>query len=194
MAMKRFGIIALALFAAACGQGASEKAPEAPAAAQVHPVTVAIFPGTMGAFEARPGNAVRLVRDSSGAVTSAIISSSVRGNQATGDGNSVYVRIPPQLREAAGGKAVTFTISSRTVPSGSAPTFYAAYTRPGSTTSSGWQEFRPTAAFTTQTMTYTLPPNPPSAQMDDLFVVYADVEGKGRGVEINSISASYNAP
>ncbi|MDX2235652.1 MAG: hypothetical protein NW200_14230 [Hyphomonadaceae bacterium] len=181
----RISLFAALALLSAC-QPATQNAESAATGRETAAATLFEPGGDPSVFMVRAGNTVTPVIDDAGKVTSVILQSSVRGNQAVGDGNSILLKVPTSFRASASGQPVEVLISAREVPGKSPPAFYAAYSRPD-VTSSGWREMRVGPEFADQMMEFTPPADVTAARTDDLVLIYADVEGLGRSVEIQSV-------
>lgn len=184
---------AVALFAllllAACG----EQDPPAQSPGQTGspaPLDTALYAGgAPEAFAVSPGNTVEPAPGDRGVV----VRSTATALNPQGDGNSAVLRIPDEMRQALNGRTVRVTIRARAAEQDGTHVFRAFYSRPG-VGSSGWVEFRPAEATQDFTFDYAVPSDVANAYSNDLVGVWADPEGKGRGVEIGLVRLDVTPP
>jgi hypothetical protein len=186
--LRRIGGALIAfLLVAGCSRGEQNtvKSEGAPAGPADLPATL-YSSGAPEAFVVLPGNTVEPGK-AAGPDSGVVIRSTSTALNPKGDGNAAVLRVSDQVRNRLAGKTVRVTIRARSAAENGAPFFRAFYSRPG-VGASPWAEFRPTADFRDFTFDYASPADVKAAYSTDLVGIWADPEGKGRGVEVISVS------
>ncbi|MEJ8575014.1 hypothetical protein [Microbaculum marinum] len=94
------------------------------------------------------------------------------------------VTLSPAIRAQLAGKTLAVTIVARAAPGDPSPRFAAAIIDSNKQTT-GWQEFTPDGEFRPYTIEYAFEEQ---GGKKPLIAIWADVEGKGRAIEVNEIS------
>lgn len=171
------------LLLAACGEpeqpARSTSVQEEPAG----PLPVMLYaPGGNEAFVVAQGNTVESLPSGDGV----LVRSTATALNPQGDGNSAALRIPDEARNLLSGKTARVTIRARSAGENGTHVFRAFYSRPG-VTSSGWIEFRPTETAQDFVFDFPVPADVQNAYSNDLVGIWADPEGRGRGLEVSLV-------
>jgi hypothetical protein len=96
-----------------------------------------------------------------------------------------HLRLATDLEDAFGGHPLTVIVRARSAPENGSPLMRVEYSS-GSSGDSGWHDFGLSADYQDYRLTYTPPPSDRNLGLDFLGI-WADPEGKGRGVEIERV-------
>lgn len=178
---------------AGCGRQEQAKPPTAPKASDTSLPATLYKLGNARALTALGDNSVEPEPTPGPSEAGVVIRSKATALNPQGDGNSVIVRLPDAVRNALAGNTGKVFVRARSAASNGSPVFRVFYSRPG-VGSSGWQEFRPTADFQDFAFAYSVPADVKAAYSPDLVGIWADPEGKGRGIEVSVVRIEAAGP